>query len=204
MAAEEDHDIDSILASINSDAIPAEEAEPVPEASEAPVAPVKKVKKPKVAPPIVVPTDQQVVRPAVALIERHDHGVANSATGDANAHRQLVDKTIAQFDAIGDEVVKNTKADREKITELIDDMQSHALGEGANISGVALEALVNAHNTRATMTLTLVKLLDSRSKLVAALKAQTSITNNVLNANDGTLENILAQPVDDDFAGDEK
>lgn len=107
-------------------------------------------------------------------------------------------EVVSRFDNDYNEVQTNLKKDRSKIAIVIEALMIK-LDEGA--SNTETEMLVKALEVMANTNGHAVKLLDSRSKLLAATKssAQALIQQNFgATGNNSELQKLLAQPVDDD------
>ena len=144
-------------------------------------------------PPEILPT--QVV----------SQGSPRQLKEDATA--RLLNSIAEDYNDVGQEIIDSWRKNNTEIQAVIDHLKD-ALLDGSVVSaqtgaipGVYLEQLVKAMDVKSNMSMTVVKVLEAKTKLLAASKSGSG-TRNSVNVNITTpseLDSILSQPVDDDF-----
>ena len=110
-------------------------------------------------------------------------------------------KTRRDFDLVSDEILGTWRDDRRQTQEVIDLLLGRVRGE--NAARVDVEGLVQALSVKSDSGMIAVKLLEAKTRLLAATKNQVNIQTNVINHNDKSeLIKILAQPMTSDFESD--
>lgn len=142
----------------------------------------------------------QVVRAAVAV-------AAPPAPGSADDPNTLIIDTLLQmrkeFDGISGEILGTWRQDRDQTQEAIDILMN-IVRAGVGAERVHYEMLVKALEVKANTSITAVKLLDAKTRLLQALKGGTSVLINntntaAANASEGELTRLLSEPMRDDF-----
>jgi len=146
----------------------------------------------------------QVVAAAVPLADRVDLAAADAQ--DSMLQR-LLQSALKDFDEVGKEVLDKWRVDRHEVQEVIDHLKDAVINRAVqnaagSVPGVYIESLVKALEVKGNMSLTAVKAMDAKTRLLAALRGGVNILNQQNNVTpSGELERVLAGPVDDDFAG---
>lgn len=115
---------------------------------------------------------------------------------------EILTQMRKDFENVSGEILGTWREDRTQIQEVID-IYLNVVRAGGDIPRVYIESLVKALEVKANTSITAVKLLDAKTRLLQALKGGTSvmITNNNNNANvaEGELTKLLTEPLADDF-----
>lgn len=175
----------------------------------------KPAKSPELPESTKQPKPSELLEPLESLtgvIERHvdEYDVSNnriqevvaiqSNTNDPNnAVREMLEQTKDEFNKLNHEVLTNWRDDREKNKEVIDhliaDMRNHEL----SVPGAT--ALVKALDVQTNSTMIPIKLMEVKTKLLAALKNGIVVNNN--NNNIGSVDQdliaVLDAPISDDL-----
>jgi hypothetical protein len=123
--------------------------------------------------------------------------------------RQFLHDTVDQFDQHGTELSQRWAVEHAQINDVIDTLKGE-MENGPDVMTKALgEALTETLKTRVDHSKTLQQYLESRVKLIAALKADKMLTVNVgagsvvSKGEDPELQALLDQPTTDYHLGDE-
>jgi hypothetical protein len=110
-----------------------------------------------------------------------------------------------QMDAVTDEVLQAARADRQEAQDVITLCRleiDKSINSNHNPARMFVDNLVKALEVKTTVNMTVVKIMEAKSKLLAATKAAATINNNtqVNNVNptvgvDSSLIDILATPM---------
>ena len=131
------------------------------------------------------------------LIEDNILPLTNSPAGTDLIN---IKKLINDYDKDYDEVKHNLRSDRSQIEDVIGELQG-VFQNGVVKIGL-VEALVKALDVLANTNQSFVKLIDTKSKLMASLKSHASVVVNQNNVGgeSSELRDILEQNIDDDDA----
>lgn len=103
---------------------------------------------------------------------------------------------LKDFDIVGAEILGTWRDDRRQTQEVIDILLG--LLSSGTLGATGLESLVQALAVKANTSLTAVKLLDSKTRLLQAAKNQILVQNNIGGSNE-ELTALLNQPVEKDL-----
>ena len=124
---------------------------------------------------------------------------------NADAHaavNDMLQQVKREFDNVGKKILDNYEADRDQQEGVIQTLLG-MMGSGDNPPRVVVEGLVQLLGTKASTSMTAVKLLEVKTKLLAALKGGLTINNtNVATAigTDAELTEFLSStPESNDF-----
>lgn len=112
----------------------------------------------------------------------------------------ILKKILKDFETVGAEILGKWREDRDQIQNVIDLLLPIVRGNN-DVARVHWEVLGQLLDTKASTSLTAVKLLDAKTRLLATTKIQILNQNGEQSAS-SELDRVLAQPVDDDFNGD--
>jgi hypothetical protein len=150
------------------------------------------------ASPLQVPV--QMISAPVPLSERTDLTVDAQDTVLQN----LIQSAVKDFDEVGKEVLNKWREDRAEVQVVIDHLRDAVINRAVQnatgaVPSVYVESLVNALEVKGNMSLTAVKALEAKTRLLAAMRGGVNILNQQNVTPSGELERVLAGPVDDDF-----
>lgn len=146
----------------------------------------------------------QIVKSEIALRAGGFPGVPDVAPVDPNLMIvEILQKMQKEFDNISGEILGTWRSDRDQIQEVID-IYLNVVRGGGDLPRVYVEMLVKALEVKSNTSITAVKLLDAKTRLLQALKGGTSvmIQNNNAVVGDGDLTKLLSEPMSGDFVGE--
>jgi hypothetical protein len=98
------------------------------------------------------------------------------------------------------EAMKNLRCDRTKIDSVVNILMERVDNGGAKCAAAEIEGLVRACDSLANTNMCVVRLMDSRSKMVVALKGhinKASLSGGPVQESSGDLKSMLEQPEED-------
>ena len=119
----------------------------------------------------------------------------------------VLKRTIAEHDTVGDQILGKWKADNEQLQTVINIFLEQVRDGDRAPAREVVEGLVQLLGTKAKTSMTAVKYLESKTKLLAAMKGNINIINSNSNSNDtivGTnaeLTDLLSGPIESDLDG---
>lgn len=116
----------------------------------------------------------------------------------------MLDKIKGEFETISADVLGQWKADRDQIQQVID-LFIESVGDDPNTAARPIvEGLVELLNTKVNSSMTAIKLLEVKTKLLMAIKSTSSVVINNQNAVAGgqnsELTDLLSGPEESDFS----
>lgn len=183
MSAPEDQDsdemdLDEMLAALEEENAAAERPAPQP--------------RPQAAPPPSQPSP--VISKNVAVVKSQASVIIKDDKADQDELMNVAAQVKKDSDMISGEILSTWRDDRAQIQKVIETLlphleaATHINGEGNPVAGpprVYVEALVQLLDTKASTGLTAVKLLDARTRLLAAMKPHIVVNNNNNNSGPG-------------------
>src|SRR5690606_4084644 len=85
---------------------------------------------------------------------------------------------ISQVHALTEQVLSNCAADREEATAAIDMIKSLINSQDKVVHGGTISRLIQAIDTRSSVTMTVVKMLETQAKILSARKGPSKQINN--------------------------
>lgn len=116
-----------------------------------------------------------------------------------------IKKTFQDFDVVGKELLDNYRSDRKELQATIDHLGGLVTGgtvvseRSGQIPGAIIEGWVKAQEVKANLAGIAMKLLDSKTRLLAAMKASQNIQNTVHLHGSQELTEALSNPVQQDL-----
>jgi hypothetical protein len=111
-------------------------------------------------------------------------------------------KYLTKLDDVTDEILTACRSDRQEAQEVIILYKSQiedALTSNRDPQRMYVDGLVQAVEVKSNINLTMVKIMEANAKMLASLKAGSSLNIknniNVASSNDKELENILDEPI---------
>jgi hypothetical protein len=117
-------------------------------------------------------------------------------------------KTLADFDEASAEILGNYRSDQAQLQDAIDYLRDVVRGQqvvngNGSVPGVYVEGWIKACEVKASLGQTVVKLLDSKTRLIGATKAAQQIAiinqNNTGDGDSTDLKKLLSQDVELDL-----
>ena len=97
----------------------------------------------------------------------------------------IIPDAVDEFSEITKKILATCEADRDQVQEVIDIFLT-PLRDGQDVPRVYIEGLVQCLQTKSTISLTAVRLLDAKTRLLQAMKAGTILINNNSVGGDGS------------------
>lgn len=108
----------------------------------------------------------------------------------------ILSAELSKLDELSAELLTNYRADRKELQALV----NHYDLDDGELSADTMELLTEMVSTKATMNMQIVKLIEAKAKMFAALKASSGNNVNISIGGDDDLSKILETPLSSEDA----